>query len=414
MLGSHDIVVVGGGIVGSSTAMTLAEQGLDVAVVEAEERLAVHQTGHNSGVIHSGLYYAPGSLKARLCVQGREALYAFLREEGIRHERCGKVVVAVDHGEVDHLRHLYHRGRENGLEHLEWLDEGGIREHEPHVAGIAGIWVPYTGIVDYAEVVSAYARRVEAAGGEILTGTRFVGLASRREDGPLELSTTEGAVSCRVMVNCAGLHADRVARACGLEPGLKIVPFRGEYYDLVPEKRSLVRGLVYPVPDPRYPFLGVHLTRRIGGTVDAGPNAVLALARHGYSWSDVTVRDLLDTLGYVGFWRMATRHWRTGISETWRSISKGAFTRSVARLLPGITSRDLVPGTSGVRAQAMLPDGSMVDDFRFVVHGSMLHVLNAPSPAATASISIGRVIATKAAALLRGEDPGDQGEGPGS
>jgi L-2-hydroxyglutarate oxidase len=401
-----DVAVIGGGIVGLATAMALAERTrATVVVLEAEDRLAAHQTGHNSGVIHSGLYYKPGSLKAANCVAGREALYGFCAAHDIAHERCGKVVVAVDERELPRLEELERRGRANGLAGLVRLDRAAIREYEPHARGVAGLFVPDTGIVDYTAVAEAYAGCVRGAGGSVVTGARVT--ACRRDPSPggtapgIVLETPRGALRCGALVNCAGLHSDRVARLCGVEPGVRIVPFRGEYYDLVPEKHGLVRNLIYPVPDPAFPFLGVHLTRTVHGGVEAGPNAVLALKREGYGRADVSLRDTAELLAYPGFWRMGLRHWRMGLRESWRSTSRGAFVAALRRLVPELTPADVRRAGAGVRAQALEPDGRLADDFLIVEAGSMIHVLNAPSPAATVSITIGRTIAARAAEHFR-------------
>jgi L-2-hydroxyglutarate oxidase len=399
------VAVIGGGIVGTATAMALLrEHGprISLVVLEAEPRLAAHQTGHNSGVIHSGLYYKPGSLKARLCIEGRRALYQFCEERGVRYERCGKVVVATHAGELPALEELERRGQANGLLGVRRLTQEELREHEPHVSGVLALLVPETGIVDYAEVNEAYAASIREAGGEVWTEAALIGV--RREGsgaGGLVLETTRGAVGCRSVVNCAGLHSDRVAELCGVPPGVRIVPFRGEYYELAPARSHLVRNLIYPVPDPRFPFLGVHFTRMIGGGVEAGPNAVLALARHGYRRTSFCLRDACSTGSYIGFWRMARRYWKTGCGEVYRSLSKRAFVGALRRLIPELNLSDLRPGGSGVRAQALDPDGSLVDDFRIVRSEGMVHVLNAPSPAATASISIGRYIAKLTAETLQ-------------
>jgi L-2-hydroxyglutarate oxidase len=390
-----DVVVVGGGIVGTATALALAERGRSVAVLEGEARLAAHQSGHNSGVVHSGLYYRPGSLKAENCVAGREAMYRFCAEHDIPHERCGKLVVATAEDELPALAELERRGHANGLAGVRRLGRDEMREREPEVAGLAGLLVPETGIVDYARVTAAIAERVRAAGGEIRTGARL--LACRHEPDGLAADTTAGAVHARLLVNCAGLQSDRVARLCGVDPGLAIVPFRGEYWALAPARRHLVRHLVYPVPDPAFPFLGVHFTRTIGGAVEAGPNAVLALRREGYRWTDVSPRDLAALAGYPGFWRMARRHWRTGLGEVHRSLSKHAFVAALRRLVPALRPDDLVPAGAGVRAQAVLPDGRLLDDFRIVEGAQSVHMLNAPSPAATASLAIGRRVAAMVA-----------------
>lgn len=410
---SYDVAVIGGGIIGTATAMALADRGdVSVTVLEAEERLAVHQTGHNSGVIHSGLYYRPGSLKARNCVEGREALYRFCEENGIAHERCGKIVVATEERELPRLEELRRRGTANGLKGLRKLGPDEIRGYEPHVCGIAGLAVEETGIVDFAAVTEAFARRVRESGGEILTGTRVLGV--RREPGGLVVETTRDALACRYAINCAGLQSDRVARMCGARPGVRIIPFRGEYYELVPERCGLVRNLVYPVPDPEFPFLGVHFTRTMRGVVEAGPNAVLAFRREGYDKWSFSLRDTAETLAYGGFWRMALRYWRMGMGEFHRSLSKRAFVAALARLIPELAAADVRAGEAGVRAQAVAPNGSLVDDFRIIEAERMVHVLNAPSPAATASISIGRTVAAMAAKHLGRGDGRSMRVGPSS
>lgn len=392
---SFETVVIGGGIVGLATAMALiARRGEKLAVIEAENRLAAHQTGNNSGVIHSGLYYKPGSLKARNCVEGRELMYRFCEDHAIPHERCGKVVLATRPEEIPALDQLEERGRANGLAGMRRLSGEQIRELEPHAAGVAGLFVPQTGIVDYRLVAQQFAREVELQGGAILTGARLVGFEKRPDQ--FVLHTLAGEFTCRNLVNCAGLQSDRVARLCGVDPRLKIIPFRGEYYQLSPSSRGLVRNLIYPVPDPRFPFLGVHFTRMMRGGVEAGPNAVLALKREGYSWGMISLRDMAEMFTYAGFWKMGWKFWRTGLGEVYRSLSKAAFTRALQRLLPGLSAADLQPAGAGVRAQALEPSGTLVDDFRIVEAERMVHVLNAPSPAATASISIGRSIAALA------------------
>ena len=395
-----DVAVVGGGLVGTATALALAEPGgLTVAVLEAEDRLAAHQSGHNSGVIHSGLYYKPGSLKAALCVEGARALYRFCAEEEIPHARCGKVVVATHPEELPRLDELERRGRANGLSGLRRLRAEEIRDIEPHAAGVAGLHVPETGIVDYPAVARAYGRKVEERGGTIWTGARVT--AVRRDGAGLVADTSRGTVACRLLVNCAGLQADRVARLCGARVDVRIVPFRGEYYELVPERRDLVRGLIYPAPDPRFPFLGVHLTRRVDGGVEAGPNAVLALRREGYRWRDVSPRDLAATAVWPGFWKLAARFWTIGAYEVRRSLMKSVFVRDLQRLVPEIRAEDLHRAGAGVRAQALDRNGSLVDDFRIVTSDRAIHILNAPSPAATASLAIGRKIAGTALAALK-------------
>ena len=389
---TFDVAIIGGGIVGLGTALALSEQtAARLVVLEAEGTLAAHQTGHNSGVIHSGLYYKPGSLKARNCAEGRDLMYRYCEENGIAHERCGKVVVATAERELPALAELERRGAANGLTGIRRLGPQEIRGHEPHVAGIAGLYVAETGIVDYKQVAESYAARVRERGGDVRLDAKLVGF---RRGGPeFVLTTTGGDVIGRSLVNCAGLQSDRVARLCGVDPKLQIVPFRGEYYDLVPERWGLVKNLVYPVPDPRFPFLGVHFTRMIHGGVEAGPNAVLAFRREGYTRSSFRTRDVLQMLGYRGFWRMARQYYDMGIAEMYRSFSKRAFLKALRRLVPELRAEDIRPAGAGVRAQAVDPDGRTVDDFRIVEAERMVHVLNAPSPAATASLSIGRTIA---------------------
>ena len=394
----YDVAVIGGGIVGMATAREFLTRapGLSLIVLEAEDRPAAHQTGHNSGVIHSGLYYKPGSLKARYCVEGREAMYRFSSEHGIAHERCGKVVVATREEHLPALQELERRGRANGLQGLRVLGAEELREHEPHVAGRAGLLVTETGIVDYPQVTRTLADLVRAAGGTVRLKGRVVGC--RRQSGELLLETTQGEVACRFLINCAGLQSDRVATLCGVRPGLRIVPFRGEYYELAPERRHLVRNLIYPVPDPRFPFLGVHFTRIVHSGVEAGPNAVLALKREGYRWSQFSPRDVLGMACYGGFWRMVSRYWKTGLGELHRSLSKSAFLKALQELIPELRVDDIRPAGAGVRAQALAPDGALIDDFRIVAAGRTIHVLNAPSPAATASLRIARHIVDQAAA----------------
>ncbi|HVX11254.1 MAG TPA: L-2-hydroxyglutarate oxidase [Pirellulales bacterium] len=386
------IAIIGGGIVGSATAHALAPRwGKSLVVIEAEDRLAAHQTGNNSGVIHSGLYYKPGSLKANNCVSGREELYRFCAENGVAHDRCGKVVVATQSSELAALDELERRGTANGLIGIQRLSPEQLREREPHVTGIAGLWIPETGIVDYVQVTETYAHLARQQGAEVWTEWRFTGC--RRESNGLVLETTRGRIRTENLINCGGLQSDRVARLCGVDPGVRIVPFRGEYYQLAPGREHLVRNLIYPVPDPRFPFLGVHFTRMVRGGIEAGPNAVLALKRYGYTRTSFSLRDTLDMATYGGLWRMAGRYWRTGLGEFHRSWSKKAFVHALQKLMPELSADDIVPAGAGVRAQALSPSGSLVDDFHIVPAERMIHVLNAPSPAATASLSIGRSIA---------------------
>lgn len=390
-----DIAVIGGGIVGMAAAMALsAAQKYSIIVIEKENRLAAHQTGNNSGVIHSGLYYKPGSLKAINCTTGREQLYDFCRRHNIPHDKCGKLVVAVTHEEIPRLELLAERGIANGLKGIKRLSADSLKEYEPHVAGTAGLFIPDTGIVDYIKVVEKYAEIFKNNGGVIKLASLVRKIDKIKKE--FHLSTPSGDIICRSLVNCGGLHSDRIARMCGVDPGLIIMPFRGEYYKLKEDKHYLVKNLIYPVPDPRFPFLGVHFTRMIAGGVEAGPNAVFALEREGYKKTDFSLKDNFEILFYKGAWKMAVKHWRMGLGEIYRSLNKRAFTRALQRLLPGIEKEDLVKGGAGVRAQALEPDGSLVDDFRIKEAQNMVHVLNAPSPAATASINIGKIIAETA------------------
>ncbi len=393
----YDIAIVGGGIVGLATALALSEHspGLRLAVLEKETRLGTHQSTHNSGVIHAGIYYAPGSYKARLCVEGARFMTAFCDRHGVRYERCGKVIVATSPEELPRLERLYERGVANGVPGLTRIGPERLRELEPHARAPAAIHSPATAIVDYGQVVAAMARVLAAHGVALLTSAAVQAII-RAGDG-LVLETAGGPLRARALVNCAGLYADRVARLAGVETGPRIIPFRGEYYTLRPERRYLVRGLIYPVPDPAFPFLGVHFTRTLDGRVEAGPNAVLAFAREGYSYRHVRPDEVAAMLGYRGFWQMVSRYWRTGLLELYRSLSKGAFARALERLVPEVTEEDLEPGGAGVRAQAVEPDGSLVDDFRIVETARAIHVLNAPSPAATASLALGRHVAGLAA-----------------
>jgi len=402
---SFDVAVAGGGLVGLATALALLEQrerDVSLVLLEAEPELAAHQSSHNSGVIHAGLYYRPGTLKAQTCRDGRAAMYRFCAEHGVPHKRVGKLVVAVSPDELPRLAELETRGRANGVDGLRRVEAAELREIEPHATGVAALWVPETGVVAFADVAAAIAREVRARGGEIRTSSRVLATRADGAGSELVITTTGGDVRAALLVNCAGLQADRLARACGVDPGVLIVPFRGEYYELVPDRRDLVRHLIYPVPDPRLPFLGVHFTRTIDDRVEAGPNAVLALKREGYRGWDVSPRDIAETLSFGGFWRMAARFARTGVAELARSLSKRAFVSALQRLVPSLRAEDVVPGGSGVRAQAIDRSGRLLDDFCIVEGRRSIHVVNAPSPAATASLAIGRHLAARAFERLRG------------
>jgi (S)-2-hydroxyglutarate dehydrogenase len=387
-----DVLIVGGGIVGLAVALEITRRfpRLRMVLLEKESRVGRHQSGHNSGVIHSGVYYKPGSLKATLCVAGARAMIEFCREHEILHQVCGKVIVATHEAEFPRLEELRRRGEANGLTALLSIGPEQLKEIEPNAAGLRALVVPSTGITDYAAVCQKYAEIISKQGGSIQLATTVTGI--KRQPDEVVVETNRGEFHARYLINCAGLFSDRIARMAGDDPQVMIVPFRGEYYDLAPQRSSLVRSLIYPVPDPQFPFLGVHFTRRIDGTVDAGPNAVLAFRREGYRRSDFNLRDLASSLTFPGFWRMAAKHWRSGIDEFRLSYSKKVFVGALRRLLPELREEDLVPGDSGVRAQAVRRDGTLVDDFQFVPSPRTLHVLNVPSPAATASLMIGREV----------------------
>ena len=395
-----DCAVVGGGIVGLSVAMHLgrSQPGLRIVVLEKEAELATHQTGRNSGVIHSGIYYAPGSLKARFAREGNRSMIEFCKTHGIAHELCGKVIVATDKEELPHLDNLYDRGLQNELEVIR-LDPDAVREIEPHVRCLRGLRIRSTAIVDYRQVCAKYAELIRGDGGEVKTGTE-VRAIHRSSEGHL-LETTSDEIEARFLINCAGLQSDRVARRAGLSLAEQIVPFRGEYYELVPERRHLVKSLIYPVPDPSFPFLGVHFTKMIDGSVHAGPNAVLALQREGYRKTDVDLRDLVEMVTYPGLWNLARKHYRKGLAEVYRSLSKRVFVRDLQRLIPEVTEPDLVPTKSGVRAQALKRNGTLVSDFLLLSGPSSIHVCNAPSPAATASLEIGKAVVAQVPELPR-------------
>ncbi|MGP0074734.1 MAG: L-2-hydroxyglutarate oxidase [Bryobacteraceae bacterium] len=389
------ITVIGGGIVGLATALRLSQKlpNASITVIEKESGVGRHQSGHNSGVLHCGLYYKPGSLKAKLAVTGIRQMVAFCQEHGIPHEVCGKLVVAANPEEVPRLDALYERGQQNGLTGLRRLGAAEMREIEPHVGGVAAIHVPEEGIADYPAVCKTLVRCLAAAGGQVITQAAVTRL--HRTGAQWIAETDAGAFDSDYIVNCAGLQCDRVCSLAGNEPKLQIIPFRGEYYTLKPERQYLVRNLIYPVPDPRFPFLGVHFTRLIHGGIEAGPNAVLAFAREGYRKSDFSARDLMGTLTYSGFWRFFQKYPRVCFNELRRSFSKELFCRSLQTLVPDIRPEDLAPGGAGVRAQAIAPNGEMIQDFRFVKSDHALHVLNAPSPGATASLAIGQEIANQ-------------------
>ena len=393
----HDVIVIGGGIVGLATAYRLTERypQLSVLVLEKESHVAAHQSGRNSGVLHSGIYYKPGSLKAANCRAGKRAMQDFCEREGIPYDLCGKVIVAPDESGLPRLRALYERGQANGVR-CEMINRDRLRELEPHAEGVRAIHVPEAGIADYPAVCERLAARISGRGGKVQCGARVNGFKIR----PAEIvaETTLGAFAARYAVNCAGLHADRVARLAGVEPPLTIAPFRGEYYKLTREAEALCRGLIYPVPDPQFPFLGVHFTRMIRGGVECGPNAVLAFAREGYRRRDVNAGDLFEALSHAGFLKLARQHWRMGAHEMWRSLSKSAFVRALNRLVPEIRNHHLLAAPAGVRAQAIDGAGAMVDDFAVAAQPRMINVLNAPSPAATAALAIGDLIVEKLAA----------------
>ena len=388
--------MIGGGIVGLAAAyeLLLRKPGLSLTLLEKEAELATHQTGHNSGVLHAGLYYAAGSKKARLCREGKAALERFADEHGIPYEHCGKLVIALSEEELPGLAAIRDRAVANGVEGLEEVGPARIREIEPHAAGIRALWSPKSGIIDFRRAALAYADEIRARHGEILTGSEVRSIAPR--GGGWTVRTTAGDLDCRSLVACAGLHSDQVAAMTGAAGDERIVPFRGDYYRLKPQARRLVRGLIYPVPDPRFPFLGVHFGRTMAGEVRAGPNAVLALAREGYRRWDFSLEDLARTLAFPGFRRLVRRHWKTGVAEMWRDWSKRAFTARLARYIPEIREEDLLFGPSGVRAQSVASDGTLVEDFSIGESANALHVRNAPSPAATASLAIGRELAEKA------------------
>mgnify|MGYP001551720327 CR=1 FL=1 len=398
---THDGIIVGGGIVGLATAFRLLEArpGFKILLLEKASRLAAHQTGNNSGVLHAGLYYRPGSAKAQCAVQGLQQMTAFCSTHGIPHEQCGKIVVATDQNELPRLENLWERGNANGLQGLRKLTPQQIREIEPHAAGIAAIHVPQEGIVDYPAVCEKLGELIRAAGGEIRLNTKVKKVVP--DGGEKVVETSEGNFRTKFVITCGGLHADRLVRAAGQKPSAKIIPFRGEYCQIKKERQHLVRNLIYPVPDSKFPFLGVHFTRLIHGGIEAGPNAVLAFAREGYKWTDFNARDFAESLCFPGLWKFLMKYPRLCGYEIWRSLSKAEFTRSLQKLVPEIRESDIEPGGAGVRAQAMTADGKLVEDFHFEESPGTLHVVNAPSPAATASLAIGQRICGRVLGQLR-------------
>jgi L-2-hydroxyglutarate oxidase len=387
-----DLLIIGAGIVGLATAFEVTRRlpKMHVLVVEKESRVAAHQTGHNSGVIHSGLYYKTGSLKARNCVAGAASMKRFCQQHGIPWEECGKLVVATSEEEVPRLIALHERGNANGVPGLRMMGRDEFREIEPHCEGLRALHVPSTGIVDYTVVAQKYAELIQQADGEIVLAAKVVGLHSA--DGANIVETRTRTFRARYVINCAGLYSDTIARMAGVQTNLEIIPFRGEYYEVRPERRHLVRNLIYPVPEPRFPFLGVHFTRRVNGSVEAGPNALLAFRREGYTGTAPDMTEAVETLRFPGFWKMAHKYWRMGMAEQYRSWVRSAFAKALQKMVPELQESDLAPGGSGVRAQAVDANGNLLDDFHFVHSGSMIHVCNVPSPAATASLEIGREI----------------------
>lgn len=393
----YDITIIGGGIVGLATALRIKEQkpSLKVLLLEKENEVAKHQTGHNSGVIHSGLYYKPGSLKATNCIRGYQMLIDFCEKEGVAYDLCGKIVVATTEEQRPLLRNLFERGNQNGLVNNRMISEGEMKEIEPHVKGLEGIWVPYTGIIDYKTVCEKYAEKFRSLYGEVVFGEKVTDVKNKNTHS--EVVTATGKVfETKLVVNCAGLYSDKVAQLTQPENiNVRIIPFRGEYYKIRPEKHYLVKNLIYPVPDPNFPFLGVHFTRMIEGGIEAGPNAVFAFKREGYGKLDINVPEMLESLSWPGFQKVAMKYWRTGLGEYYRSFSKAAFTKALQGLIPEIQSDDLIPGGSGVRAQACDYDGGLLDDFSIIENKTAINVCNAPSPAATSSLSIGQTVSEK-------------------
>lgn len=390
---AYDVVIIGGGIVGLASAYQLKKRNpsIKLALLEKEHSLASHQTGHNSGVIHSGVYYKPGSLKATNCLRGYAMLVDFLKENDIPFELCGKVIVATDKSELPQLEALYQRGKANGLEGLRRIGPEGIKEHEPHCNGIEAIYVPQTGIVDYKLVAEVLGKRLQEMGADIFLGKKVEKIVPQSTYSDIYCSS--GQFSGRLLINCAGLFSDKIATMAMGNINTKIIPFRGEYFELVPERRHLVKGLIYPVPDPSFPFLGVHFTKMINGGVEAGPNAVFAFRREGYSNLDISFKDLTESLSWPGFQKVASKYWKTGLKEVARSFNKNLFVKALQRLIPEIQSDDLLKAPAGVRAQACDKEGGLLDDFKIVQNSFGIHVINAPSPAATSSLSIGLTVA---------------------
>jgi L-2-hydroxyglutarate oxidase len=388
----HDVIIVGGGIVGLATALKILQTNpsLKLLVIEKEQELAQHQTGNNSGVIHSGLYYKPGSLKAKNCIHGYHLLIDFCREHGVPFDLCGKVVVATDKAELPLLQNLYARGEQNGLRGFRMLTGEALREIEPYVQGVGGFFVPQTGIVDYKVVAEKYASLIRQSGGDIRLGEKVLKVVAEKDN---LVQTDQSSYHARILINCAGLYSDKIARLTSPDVNVRIIPFRGEYFKLKKDREYLVRNLIYPVPDPNFPFLGVHFTRMMKGGVEAGPNAVLAFSREGYRKSDINLRELAETLTWPGFQKVAAKYWKTGMGEMYRSFSKSAFTKALQKLIPEIQQQDLVEGGSGVRAQACDRTGGLVDDFLILEEKQVINVCNAPSPAATSSLAIGESIA---------------------
>ncbi len=397
----YNVVVIGGGIVGLASALKIKEKNPNykVALVEKERTIAQHQTGHNSGVIHSGLYYKPGSYKAKNCVDGYNMLLRFCDEEEVPYELCGKIVVATKESQLQALDTLYERGKANGLKNIKQLKAEELSEYEPHVAGVSGLFIPQTGIIDYKLVADKYAEKFKHFGGEIHSSNQLVKFKEDR--GFIHVHTESQRLTTRLVVNCSGLYSDKIAKLTGAKVHYKIIPFRGEYYKLKPESEHLVKNLIYPVPDPSFPFLGVHFTRHIDGGIEAGPNAVLAFAREGYKKSNINMKELMGTLFYPGFLKIVSKYWKTGMGEMYRSYSKSAFTKALQELIPEIQKKDLIKGGAGVRAQACDRKGGLIDDFLVVEHDKFINVGNAPSPAATSSLAIGDRIAEMAVERLK-------------